>query len=453
MGQDQSIIGMKSFTSTVNSNGIQYSLYDNSSAFLASGRVKAISDINSSVDLSKYYNKTQTYSQTETINQVNVVDQNLKDILNSNANIGVSYTKRQDDAFLLFKVDKTQLIDSYIKDELLGEKADTIELSNYMTLGTSQTINANKIFNNACRFVSSIDGMSTVTGSSFVKSGADDTVVLLGAVFKADTALLDDYVMINSTQYFDGEKTFNANVNATGFVKTNKDDTSVLLAGGGDALLSSIEGVQIKDIINLIVSLNSNISISTATLVCTTGSVSNSITPPASPSTISYFIVNEEKDINRYQAQLNAAGLSEFQELCVYIHERKPKPIVDGLFNQIVVGSQYLQDLVKNNDDELIVQSMPPEPITPPIRIAANLIIIPFARLIQPLLPSNINDGGNKFQKLRKNVVYNIGLYFTDDFMRFMFASFSEELRSLSKHAQMLKDDGGRNQNITGYIS
>ncbi|KAA6356654.1 MAG: hypothetical protein EZS28_047818, partial [Streblomastix strix] len=64
----------------------------------------------------------------------------------------------------------------YIKIEV----AD-VDLSGYMTLGTAQTITANKTFNNACRFVSSIDGMSSVTGSSFIKSGADSTVVLLGA--------------------------------------------------------------------------------------------------------------------------------------------------------------------------------------------------------------------------------------------------------------------------------
>ncbi|KAA6384018.1 MAG: hypothetical protein EZS28_020457, partial [Streblomastix strix] len=142
------------------------------------------------------------------------------------ADKSTTYTKTEDDALLLLKADKTQLIDSYTNgetnnllnnkadqsttytktetdqlvsqidvgdvdlndyynktktDELLNEKADTIELSNYVTLGTSQTINANKTFNNACRFVSSIDRMSTVTGSSFIKSGADNTVVLLGA--------------------------------------------------------------------------------------------------------------------------------------------------------------------------------------------------------------------------------------------------------------------------------
>ncbi|KAA6382415.1 MAG: hypothetical protein EZS28_022058, partial [Streblomastix strix] len=137
-----------------------------------------------------------------------------------------SYTKDEDNALLLLKADKTQLIDSNtkgqtinllnnktnqstiysktetdqliseidVKDvdltdyynktktkELLGEKADATELSNYMTLGTTQAINANNTLNNACRFVSSIDGMSTITGLSFVKSDADDIVVLLGA--------------------------------------------------------------------------------------------------------------------------------------------------------------------------------------------------------------------------------------------------------------------------------
>ncbi|KAA6391481.1 MAG: hypothetical protein EZS28_012993, partial [Streblomastix strix] len=125
-GFDQSITGMKTFTSTIISNGIQYSGYDNSSVFLAGGGMKSISDINASVDLSDCYNKTKT-------------------------------------------------------DQLLGEKADATELSNYVTLDTTQSINANKTFNNACRFISTIDGMSTITGQSFVKSGADNTVVLLGA--------------------------------------------------------------------------------------------------------------------------------------------------------------------------------------------------------------------------------------------------------------------------------
>ncbi|KAA6404431.1 MAG: hypothetical protein EZS28_000052 [Streblomastix strix] len=300
-------------------------------------------------------------------------------LLNNKADIGVSYTKveddallllktdkstiytkTEDDALLLLKADKTYVIDSYTNgetnnllndkadqsttytktetdqlisqidvgdvdltdyynktktDELLSEKADTTELSNYMTLGTSQTINANKTFNNACKFVSSIDGMSTVTGSSFIKSGVVNTIVLIGAggtkplseftdtptdlsnyYTKTQTnsqteannkfvrlegsiqqiitgrlkyvspfdyqdetqdpvantyltqsevdAKLTNVVTTNATQSINGTKTFNSNVSATGFVKTGKDDTSVLLAGGGDRLLTSFGGIE-----------------------------------------------------------------------------------------------------------------------------------------------------------------------------------------------------------------
>ncbi|KAA6378485.1 MAG: hypothetical protein EZS28_025987, partial [Streblomastix strix] len=299
-----------------------------------------------------------SYTKTETNN-----------LLNNKSDTGVSYTKGEDDTLLFAKADKTQLIDSYTKtetnnllnnkanqsttytktetdqlisqidtgnvdltdyynktktDELLGEKANTTDLSNYMTLGTSQTITANKTFNNACRFVSSIDGMSTVTGSSFVKSGADDTVVLLGAggtkpisefagsptdlsnyytktqtysqteasnrfvqfkgsiqqtitgrlkyvspfgetydetqdpvantyltmsevdaklSSKMDSSTLGNLVNTIQDQTVNGSKTFTSNVSATGFVKTDKDDTSVLLAGGGDKLISSFGGL------------------------------------------------------------------------------------------------------------------------------------------------------------------------------------------------------------------
>ncbi|KAA6379808.1 MAG: hypothetical protein EZS28_024667 [Streblomastix strix] len=296
--------------------------------------------------------------------------------LNNKADTGVSYSKSEKDTLLLLKADMTQLIDSYTKgeadnflnnkanqsttysktetvqlisyidtgsvdlssyymktktDELLYEKANTTDLSNYMTFGTSQTITANKTFNNACRFISSIDGMSTITGSSFVKSGADDTIVLLGAggtkplseftgtptnlsnyytktqtysqtevnnkyvrfddsiqqtiagrlkyvspfnypdetqdpvantyLTKSEVdAKLTNVVTTNTTQSVTGAETFNATVTAAGFAKTGKNDTSVLLAGGGDQLLSSFGGVQVEDITNLVVNLHSNIT-------------------------------------------------------------------------------------------------------------------------------------------------------------------------------------------------
>ncbi|KAA6374385.1 MAG: hypothetical protein EZS28_030086, partial [Streblomastix strix] len=254
-----------------------------------------------------------------------------------------------------------------------------------------------------------IDGMSTITGSSFVKSGADNTVVLLGADGDVQDiqgilrkTILDqpypeltddDYITLvavksefissiysgsingnlTATQFiksggtdqqvllangttkplsefasgilrrddeelsvsaFDedyltrgeiynafvsrydnqtiyGTKTFNSNVGAAGFAKTGKDDTSVLLAGGGDQLLSSFGGAQVEDITNLILNLHSNITfnylkltrigtfytlmmeiipktqigISTGTPICSIGNSSTGISPPTPPST------------------------------------------------------------------------------------------------------------------------------------------------------------------------
>ncbi|KAA6379155.1 MAG: hypothetical protein EZS28_025321 [Streblomastix strix] len=71
------------------------------------------------------------------------------------------------------------------------------------------------------------------------------------------------------------------------------------------------------------------------------------------------------------EALLDAVGLSEFPELYDYIHESEPKPIVDGIANQIIVGPQYLQDQVKDYDDKLNVQPPSPTPITP-IPVAAE---------------------------------------------------------------------------------
>ncbi|KAA6369290.1 MAG: hypothetical protein EZS28_035183, partial [Streblomastix strix] len=242
-------------------------------------------------------------------------------LLNYKANSGVSHTKGEDDALLLLKADKTQLIDAYTKgedDALLLLKANQtttytktetdylisqievgdVDLSGYMTLDTSQTITANKTFNNACRFVSSIDEMATITGTSFVKSGADDTVVLLGAggtkpLSEFASGSVDDSNYVKKTgqelqiihgvlrrnddelsmseyneeyltkgeicnafvsrydnQTIYGTKTFNSKVNAAGFAKTGKDYTSVLLAGGGDRLLSDFSsgGASVEDL-------------------------------------------------------------------------------------------------------------------------------------------------------------------------------------------------------------
>ncbi|KAA6388644.1 MAG: hypothetical protein EZS28_015827 [Streblomastix strix] len=132
------------------------------------------------------------------------------------------------------------------------------------------------------------------------------------------------------------------------------------------------------------------------------------------------------------EALLDAAELLEFPELYVYIHEREPKLIVDGIANQIIIRTQYHQDQVKDNDDKLNVYQIP-QPIVPIEIPQFQIFKIPKRQLAKKL--------------------YNIGLYLSDDFMGFVFTNFLEELQPFSKHALVLGDDDGHKQNEMGYIS
>ncbi|KAA6356166.1 MAG: hypothetical protein EZS28_048306 [Streblomastix strix] len=152
------------------------------------------------------------------------------------------------------------------------------------------------------------------------------------------------------------------------------------------------------------------------------------------------------------QALLDAAGLSEFPELYAYIHEREPKPIVDGTANQIIVGPQYLQDQVKDNDGKLNVQPIP-QPIVPIEIPQVQIFKIPKSQLAPNVQMYNPADEQFYFYKLRNKVVYNIGLYLSNDFMGFVFTNFLEELYPFGKHALELGDDVGHKQNVMEYIS
>ncbi|KAA6360947.1 MAG: hypothetical protein EZS28_043527 [Streblomastix strix] len=152
------------------------------------------------------------------------------------------------------------------------------------------------------------------------------------------------------------------------------------------------------------------------------------------------------------EALLDAAGLSDFPELYAYIHEREPKPIVDGIANQIIVEPQYLQDQVKDNDDKLNVQPIP-QPIVP-IEIAqVQIFQIPKSQLAPNVQIYNPADEYFYFYKLRNKVVYNIELYLSSHFMGFVLTNFIEELWPFSKHAFILGDDVGHKQNVMGCIS
>ncbi|KAA6376736.1 MAG: hypothetical protein EZS28_027737, partial [Streblomastix strix] len=207
---DENIGGQKTFTTTIHSVGISVQNYDNNSVVCAGGGVKAISDINASVDLTDYYNKSKIDEMINDANQLindaneliravedqipplatisNFVqktgedlDQTIQGRIRQQLDERVPFDSMSDNLYIT-KFDALEgLVTSETFNDQLLDKADKTELNNYMTLGTAQTINANKTFNNACRFTSTIDGMASITGASFIKSGADDTVVLLGA--------------------------------------------------------------------------------------------------------------------------------------------------------------------------------------------------------------------------------------------------------------------------------
>ncbi|KAA6372756.1 MAG: hypothetical protein EZS28_031717 [Streblomastix strix] len=138
---------------------------------------------------------------------------------------------------------------------------------------------------------------------------------------EVDSKLMN-YVITNTGQQIDGTKTFNANVNATGFVKTGKDDTSVPLAGGGERLLSSFGGIE-------------------------------DLTSTA---------------FSRMKRLLDTAGLMDFPELYAYIRERDSQPPVETEL-PVPIGEQTLLEQVKiiadifENTNDVFIPSEPNMPI------------------------------------------------------------------------------------------
>ncbi|KAA6376054.1 MAG: hypothetical protein EZS28_028418, partial [Streblomastix strix] len=406
----------------------QYQRQDNNSVFPAGGGMKTISDIYANVDLT---------------------------------NTGISNIIDEDDTLLIAKADQTQLalisliedgnvdLTNYYNktktDELLDVKLDTVYLDKYNIPGILLSITENKTFNNCCRFVSEIDGMLTVTVPSFIKSGTEDTVVLLVAcstkpISEFRSRSIDDqnyyaniqnyskpetvnkYVRLEGTiqqiiiscqkcvnlfgetyyeaqdpvdntywiqseiksklinyvetvnyQSINGTKTFNANANATCFVKTVNDDTTVLLAGGGERVLSLFGEIYMG-----INASTSDASVAVFTLEnadfqiyiysindATGGGFSWQLkTHTSMLHILQQFERNNGAIGNVYldEALLNAAGLSDFPELYVYIRERYQEPVPPA--QRVPIGEETLQKQVKDNDDILFSSN---EVFVPPL--------------------------------------------------------------------------------------
>ncbi|KAA6384026.1 MAG: hypothetical protein EZS28_020449 [Streblomastix strix] len=491
-----------------------------------------------------------------------------------------------------------------------------------MTLGTSQTITANKTFNNSCRFVSTIDGMSTVTGASFVKSGAYDTVVLLGAggtkpisefisaptdlsnyytkaetyaknevysrrmlsLFarsdhrhilnvapgtdiqpcvngvankalgfvksgsddtsvllagggtkpisefssgapdlsnyytktqtysqteannkfvkfegsiqqtvtgrlkyvspfgetydetqdpvantyltmsevdaklssKMDSSTLGNLMNTIQDQTVNGSKTFTNNVSATGFAKTGKDDTSVLLAGGGDMLLSAFGGA--VDITNVLYDnptyLNTQnftyydvlfykigilhiFSVQTAPINTTSLPSVGIATIPTQYAPIIYID----------EALLDAAGLMDFPELYAYIREREPRPPVETA-PPVPVGEQTLQEQVKINADILENTNdvfVPPEP-NMPVKIDYGQQIVNKPFIFNEMQPTLIVYGDR--------VTLNCFLTIKQQFKGYVFNSYPQEAQPKDnvKIITVICNNFSNNINLFCYI-
>ncbi|KAA6364159.1 MAG: hypothetical protein EZS28_040313 [Streblomastix strix] len=132
-----------------------------------------------------------------------------------------------------------------------------------------------------------------------------------------------NYVSTTTIQEINGSKTFNANVNSTGFVKTGKNDISVLLAYGGDALIS-----QFGEIENL-------------TFSAFSGIYNAGIFNPD-------YLVQDDVSVAIHIPFPNHTV--DKGELYAYIKERQHKPI-DEQHQPMLIRDQILQLQMKNNDD------------------------------------------------------------------------------------------------------
>ncbi|KAA6392511.1 MAG: hypothetical protein EZS28_011964 [Streblomastix strix] len=213
--------------------------------------------------LDDYFSKTETYAKIETYNKTEV-----DGFLDEKADIGTSYTKGEDDALLILKAEKTELIDSYTKtedDALLLLKADKTDLiDSYTKTETDQKLelkaNTTDLIDSYTKNETDqkleLKANTTDLIDSYTKT-EDDVMLLLKAdktdlidsyskqeddallLLKADKTDLDNFVDLSSAQTISGQKQFGI-ISVSSVSKLSKNDASILLAGGGDMLVSSL---------------------------------------------------------------------------------------------------------------------------------------------------------------------------------------------------------------------
>ncbi|KAA6356168.1 MAG: hypothetical protein EZS28_048305, partial [Streblomastix strix] len=135
-----------------------------------------------------------------------------------------AYNKQEDDALLLLKADKSELIDAYNKSEVDALLDDKLNITDQIDAYNKSEVDA--LLDDKLNINDQIDAYS---------KQEDDALLLL----KADKTELADYVDLASTQTITGQKKFGI-ISVSSISKQNKNDASILLAGGGDMLVSSL---------------------------------------------------------------------------------------------------------------------------------------------------------------------------------------------------------------------
>ncbi|KAA6372156.1 MAG: hypothetical protein EZS28_032319, partial [Streblomastix strix] len=169
--------------------------------------------------------------------------ESITSLLLLKADKSTTYTKTKDEALLFLKADKSEVIDSYSKtedDALLLLKADKSDTYSKTEDDALLLLKANvvdivdsysKTEDNALLLLKA-DKNELIDSYSKIE---DDALLLL----KANVADLTNYVDLTSAQTITGQKQFGV-INVSNISKLNKNDASILLAGGGDMLVSSL---------------------------------------------------------------------------------------------------------------------------------------------------------------------------------------------------------------------
>ncbi|KAA6372775.1 MAG: hypothetical protein EZS28_031696, partial [Streblomastix strix] len=155
------------------------------------GLIDQVTNINNQINNINNAPAPDLYTRTE-----------ANEIFDTKADKSETYTKTETDEKLDLKADKTELIDEYTKTET-DEKLD-------LKLNITDQIDA------------------------YTKTETDEKLDL-----KADKTELEEYVDLTSAQTISGTKQFNI-ISVSSLSKQSKNDTSILLAGGGDMLVSSL---------------------------------------------------------------------------------------------------------------------------------------------------------------------------------------------------------------------